>query len=377
MALDANIANNILTQAGGIGASLGSSAITQTLNKSLFSKLGSVGGFLGGQVAGLIKNFLFTAKQPQHVYDPIWKLSRFTYNDGITPAGNLNNETTDDFAGKDQPKYKFNYTVSFAYRSTIKSALPSKASYGANETATENQDKMRSVAFGIKQASRPSPTVILQDVNFYNYRTKISTKVDYGAITLVFYDDVNNRAHDILATYLQTISPIANVSNPLYAGMYDVIAQGEVQDSTFPNVSSLGALNNSESLGPVQSITLTQMLPLRATGDSLTESSVQYIYMNPKIINMSLDDVDVTVSEVSTVSMTFVYDSVFINKVSSSSNSVTVTGTNSQVLSPLDKFVKGISSTLSPITSSSAVSSLSSSNSQFGAISGARGFIGF
>lgn len=377
MALNANIANNILTQVGGIGAGLGSSAAIQAVDKTLFSHLGAVGTFLGGQAASLIKNFLFTAQQSLHVYDPIWKLSKSGYNDGITPPGNINNETIDDFAGADQPKYKFNYVVSFNYRDTLKNGLSDKASYGANENAIDNQDKMRSISFGIKQASRPNPTVVYQDINMYNYRTKVATKVDYGAVTLVFYDDVKNRAHDIVASYLKTISPIANVSNPLFAGMYDTISLGEVQDSTFPDVSSLGALNNFESLGPIQSITLTQMLPLQIEGSSAVESSVQYIYMNPKIVNINLDDVDVTVSDVSTVSMTFTYDSVYIAKVSANPGTVTITGTNGTNLSPLDKFVKGVSTTLSPITNNPLVSSLSSSSSQFNLITGARKFIGF
>jgi len=377
MALNANIANNILTQAGGVGASLGSSAITQAANRALFSKLGPVGTFLGGQTASLIKNFLFTVQQATHVYDPMWRLTQSNLRDGNMATSSFDTQTADDFAGADHPKYKFNYVISFNYRDTIKKALPDRASFGADETQTTNQDKMRSVSFGIKQASRPNPSVVYQDINIYNYRTKVATKVDYGTITLVFYDDVNNRAHDIFSTYLRTISPIANVSNTLYANMYDTIAQGEVQDSAFPDVSSLGVLNNAESLGPIQSITLTQMLPFRSDGVSASESSVQYIYMNPKITNMNLDDVDATVSDVSTVAMTFVYDSVYVNKLHSDLTTVTVGGVNSTALSPLDKFVKGISTVLSPITNNPLIKSLSSSNSQFSLITGVRSFLHF
>jgi len=40
---------------------------------------------------------------------------------------------------------------------------------------------------------------------------------------------------------------------------------------------------------------------------------VDYHFLNPKVINMTLDELDMTQSDVNTMMMNFVYDSVFIN----------------------------------------------------------------
>ena len=191
-------------------------------------------------------------------------------------------DTADDFGGSDAPKQKFTYTVEFRFRSGL---------------GIKGSDVMEQMDFGVKTTTRPSPIVNYVDVNYYNFRTKVATRVDYGAITMTFYDDIKNKAHDIFEHYIKTISPIANL-NREQASLLDTLGQS-------PNGSaSVGPLNTNRH-GIIQSIRITHH-----TGDT----KVHYDYLNPKITTMTLDDLDMTTSEASTITFNFNYDSVNIVK---------------------------------------------------------------
>jgi hypothetical protein len=327
--LDANIKNNLFRQAGSVGANIGSAKAIQAIKQGLFDRLGennliSARGFLGSQTATLLRRLLFTRDGAHGHYDPVWKLGFYTVVDPNTgEVGSKLKTVADDFAGADAPKYKFNYTVSLTYRNTLQDAI---TNVGGNVSSSSGSDLMEAVEFALKTASRPNPTVNYQDINFYNYRTKVGTKVDYGTMTIVFYDDNKNRAHNIYEAYLKSLSPIANVVDQ-YIGF---AGQAIAPQTGLGDMSSIGALANGDEAGLISSIVLTHHLPIdysqyRNSANNNTESAftqvsqlkapiVQYQYMNPKIVNMTLDDLDMSANDVTTVTLTFSYDSVAIKK---------------------------------------------------------------
>lgn len=373
MALDGNILNNVFREGGAVGGSLLSSTITNDLNKTLFSRLGpTVGGFLGSQANSILKQLLFTNTGATGKFDPVWKLNRFTVSDANTPPGNLSKSVADDFAGADHPKYKFNYTVSFLYRDTVKNKIATDANTPTDAKATLGSNDMNALSFGLKQVSRPNINVIYQDINFYNYRTKIATKIDFGTITLTFYDDVNSRAHDIVSSYLKTISPISNVTNPYWANSFDAIGVNVngVSQTDWPDISSVGALQQGEEPGPINAITITHHLPIKydTTASSTIYDTiyriVQYTFLNPKIVSINLDDLDSTTSDVSTVGITFTYDAVMIDKVNSNLGTTVLTQGSTQNPNLLTSFLTGLNKTIAPITNAvqSGITSLNNSS---------------
>lgn len=186
----------------------------------------------------------------------------------------------DDFAGKDAPKLKFNFTVSIEYTSMI-----SGTTIGSEDPYLIN--------FGIKQITRPVPNVIYEDINFYNFLTKVATKVEFGVVTMTLYDDRNNRAHDLFKNYMEAISPITNVDKSS-APRLDVSGQS--------TTGSLGPMANDARHGPIKNIRVTHITnPLG--------KKVYYDFLNPKIQNVMLDELDMTQSDVNTITFTFVYDS--------------------------------------------------------------------
>jgi len=236
----------------------------------------------------------------------------------------------DQFATIKRPKLKFNYTMTIKFRNPI--------DIESITTGVKSDDSRMSdeVTFALKQATRPNPTINYQDINFYNYRTKVATKMDYGAMTLTFYDDVSNYAHNMYELYLKSISPIASKrkeeANTIYSGK-----EGP-QNMNFNLGGGTNYAGGSGSIGPLQGIAdggesgLIENISIRhwfysqleRRGDEgSTEgtrgydpNNIQYIeyqFINPKISNMTLDELDMTQSDVNTVMMSFNYDSVYID----------------------------------------------------------------
>jgi hypothetical protein len=259
--------------------------------------------------------------------------------------GDASGFVQDDLATAKRPKLKFNYTVSFNFRNDA--AAPYLKSNGDVRMSTP-------MTFAVKQASRPNPTVVYQDVNFYNYRSKVATKVDYGTMNVTMFDDVANHAHDIFETYIKSISPIANVSKNM-ATRERLESDGALNtgfgqtDGSGANVrggtGSLGPLLGGQESGIISDITIrhwffSQMVK-RLDGDTVASQDlgsdaggasaydtaniqyVEYQYINPKMVNMTLDELDMSQSDASTLMMTFVYDSVYISSPKSAGKEVT------------------------------------------------------
>jgi hypothetical protein len=193
-----------------------------------------------------------------------------------------------DFAGRDVPKMKFLFTVRFEFGGLLGELYP------GSQNMAEN-------AYACKNVTRPNINVNYVDVNSYNYRYKVATRVDYGTVTLTLYDDNKNLSHRILTAYLNAISPVARKKGGEY------YTKDNIQEW-----ASLGPLPYSEEDGLIRKMRVTQHFPSNNNDVEEEASAIHYDYINPKIQSFSLDDLDMTTSDVSHVTLTFVYDSVNI-----------------------------------------------------------------
>lgn len=193
----------------------------------------------------------------------------------------------DNFATNEQPKLKFLFTVEFKPRNGF--TIP--------ETGDESMDSNK---FALKRAGRPQPQIVYQDMNFYGKRQKVGTRVDYGTVTLTFYDDVVNRAHSIVSQYLNLVSPIANIAKE----------QADNIQGSAGGAITYGALNHEN--GPFMWMRVTHHMLNDKDAGSGVAKQVYYDYLNPKIVSVALDDLDMTQSDTTNVEIVFVYDSVNI-----------------------------------------------------------------
>jgi hypothetical protein len=200
----------------------------------------------------------------------------------------LGSDIPDGFATNEQPKLKFLFTVQFFPRDGLK-------------LLHSGDQDMTKMAFALKRATRPQPNITYQDVNFYGLRTKVAIKLDYGTVTLGFYDDVVNRAHNIVTQYIRYVSPISSISKD----------EADNLDGADYGAITIGAYADNP-LGPFAAMRVTHHMLDDKHANTGKAKQVFYDYLNPKILSVNLDDLDMSQSEASMVEVTFVYDSVNI-----------------------------------------------------------------
>jgi hypothetical protein len=183
----------------------------------------------------------------------------------------------DDFAGKDSPKLKFNFGIEFTYRDNA--AFPQHP--GSNSGLTNR--------FAVKQVGRITPVVNYQDVNLYGFRTKVATKVDFSVLNLTMYDDSGGNSLSVLKKYMETISPIVSEENA----------------DMLPSSQTIGPLEDNKELGPIKHIDLYHFH---------RQGMTQYKFNNPRITNILADELDMTASDIASLTISFNYDSYHIDE---------------------------------------------------------------
>ena len=95
---------------------------------------------------------------------------------------------------KYQPKHKFLFKVIFTFQSEY-----------------QGNFKTREFNFLVKSIDKPKVQFEYEDVNFYNYRTKVLKKITYNPLHMEFIDDIENTVVDFFEFYRRAYSPITYV----------------------------------------------------------------------------------------------------------------------------------------------------------------------
>jgi len=199
------------------------------------------------------------------------------------------------------PKYKFLFVVQF---------IPN-AGYSGLGNALGPLD----MAFAVKKSSRPEWKETVEDVNFYNYRSKVATKTEFSEMTMSFHDDILNMATGFYTAYMRASTPITNLYD-VSQDMLEELSMGfddgvYTKDDTYgitisDYASSKGLLANDEK-------TIFKEIRLYHVYNSGNKVTIYHFY-NPRITNMSLDDLDMSVgSEGSELNLSFVYDHLHVS----------------------------------------------------------------
>ena len=191
------------------------------------------------------------------------------------------------------PKYKFLFVVQF------------KLDPGFSEYS----EQLNGMAFVIKKSSRPHIKFVTEDVNYYNFRTKVITKTDYEEMSMTFHDDNLNNTFSFYDMCIKALSPIAN--NPNWIGP-DMLENSGMNFPSGQNktnyAASLGPLNGDSKQHIFQEITLYHVYDWGHTANV-------YHFYNPHITQLQPDDVDMSESSCNELTMAFHYDYAFIETV--------------------------------------------------------------
>lgn len=187
--------------------------------------------------------------------------------------------------------------------------------------AYEQISKYYPIAFSVKSATRPTVKFATEDVNYYNFRTKVITRTDFEEVKMVFHDDFLDTAMGFYNSYRNAMSPITNLDQDTVLDMESrgMDFNNALVNNAYTNiVNSIPANVYSASRGPLvgDAKHVLQWIKLYHIFESGNMVNV-YTFINPRITDMSLDELNMAVANEGTdMSFSFNYDTVYINTVS-------------------------------------------------------------
>jgi len=201
------------------------------------------------------------------------------------------------------PKYKFLFVVQFTF----------------NDPYMQDSHFQKQFAFVVKKSTRPGVKYNMEDVNYYNFRTKVVTKAELEEMSMTFYDDGKNNANAFYTAYTRIMSPILNYSDP--SQVLNLEAQGLTKDhfnSTMDVPGIIGAMpytnQNSSSTGPLakSNKTIINNIRLFQVYDYGQKVNI-FTFYSPRLTSLDLDDVDMSNSEINLMDIKFNYESMYVD----------------------------------------------------------------
>ncbi len=188
------------------------------------------------------------------------------------------------------PKLKFLFTAEFGFRSM---------------SASRGNKDLLVIEYDLKSAGRPNISVNQEDVNYYGYRTKVGTRINFGTIRLTFYEDSLNTASDLLWNYMRTVSPLTD-------GVGDstvTTTNDEVQANGIGN-TTIGPLASGSEDGPIKWMKVHH----HYLQDQDSNKVTTYHCINPKIESIELDELDMSSSDASSITIVFTIEGVTVSE---------------------------------------------------------------
>ncbi len=201
------------------------------------------------------------------------------------------------------PKHNFMFFVEFQFQPDYLNLGIKKHPNGAEDI------KFHMLS---RQFTRPNISVEYEDVNMYNFHTKVAKRVMYDPFNIRLYDDIQNESMAFLEKYLKARSPIARHDTPL--GIYETKGMdfeanpdGNVTgaDGLQGGAASMGGyVNDNRSI-------LKQITVYHIFGGGAKVN--RFTFINPKIMQFDISDFDMeNGTDPSTIDIQVAYDSMFI-----------------------------------------------------------------
>ncbi len=199
------------------------------------------------------------------------------------------------------PKYKFLFAVEFVFSPDY-------------EQETQQNGARNVTAALCKQFARPQIQFEYEDVNIYNFRTKVRKMATYQPMELQFYDDIKNHTMDFFVAYLNAISPSTNLDSEDYFGGTKVGAEergmdfaGKLEQRRKRYAASIGPLTNNSN-------TFLKQINLFHLFDFGRFMNV-YRYFRPKMVEINFDELSMEDGSTGNmITSQFAYDSVFFER---------------------------------------------------------------
>ena len=193
---------------------------------------------------------------------------------------------------KYQPKHRFLFRVLIDTDPSFAHLIP-----GRKET----------FQYMIKQIDRPKLNFEYEEVNMYNFNTKVLKRIHHEAVTITFIDDIQNSFHNFFRSLLMAHSPISRSWNESQS--LQQLEEGGFNFQDAPNggadSAGRGVLADGK-INPLRTIKLIQYF-----GHGSAENT--FVFVNPRIIDFALDEVSYDGGDQGNhATMRFEYDALYI-----------------------------------------------------------------
>lgn len=137
-----------------------------------------------------------------------------------------------------------------------------------------------------------------EEVNMYNFRTRVIKNIKYNPVSITLYDDGLNSAMIFFKQYINVMSPLSNVAS------FD--AAPEESGMNFSEVETFSANAGAPAFGGKSVLKQINLYHVYEYGLYMN----QYSFFNPRFTDIKFDDLSMENSDVSNITATFVYDGI-------------------------------------------------------------------
>jgi hypothetical protein len=149
--------------------------------------------------------------------------------------------------------------------------------------------------FYAKSCTKPKVKMIHQEVNYYNFRSKVLTQVNFDPMTIVLWDEIGNSVHKFFATYLSYVSGQGS-------GNWGIDTSFEPGGNR--TSSSSKSYRNAGHGDPILATVIIEQIFANGT------KSNRFIFKNARIEAMDFDDMTMDTTDMNSLSIVFNYDSI-------------------------------------------------------------------
>jgi hypothetical protein len=205
-----------------------------------------------------------------------------------------------------RPKLKFLFRVEFLFKPEI-----------LEQFGAQSAEWAKNFSFMIKTVDRPKVDFEYDEINQYNFRTKVLKQIKHRALTMTFMDDVGNNVHEFFRFMMMVHSPITRRS---VGASFDIAAAtalyttgSGMKFSDSPSATTDFAhrgVMKSDVGNAIQAIKITQMFvqPGSPTALDTSAKEVAFFFINPRVESFDLDDLSHETSDINLFTMQFDYD---------------------------------------------------------------------
>jgi hypothetical protein len=185
------------------------------------------------------------------------------------------------------PKYRFIFKVKFTFNAPYAGAFD------------------REFMYVVKEVDKPKVSFEYEDVNMYNFKTKVLKSIKHEPLNISFHDDIQNKVSDFFNAYRNAYSPVSNLTSDQYKTMEAAGMTFSAPGSTGLYSASMGLLAGSN----VNILNHIDVVQVYAHGTRQTT----YTFTNPRIESFDFDNLSHESSEGNGMTCQFSYDSLYIS----------------------------------------------------------------